>query len=236
MIDPHSYESCKSVFAEYDIQLTEKQYDKFSIYADMLMEESKYQNVTAIRELPDIWIRHFLDAAYLLRFLPDSANILDMGTGGGVPAVPLAVMQPGLHITMLDSELRKIEFCQRVIEKLGLDAAAISGRAEELAHNSDYRGKFDVVVSRAMANGSMLTELSVPFLKTDGFLLAMKGSQYDPAVERFEPAAEAIGAAVVYAEPYLICGEQKHLVRVQKTADTPERFPRRFAKIKRSPL
>ncbi len=236
MIDPFSFESCKSLFAEYDIQLTEEQYDKLRIYADMLTEESKHQNVTAIRELPDIWIRHFLDSAYLLRFLPDSAHILDMGTGGGVPAVPLAVMQPVFHITMLDSELRKIEFCQRVIERLRLDAAAISGRAEELAHNSEYRGKYDVVVSRAMANGSMLTELSVPFLKTDGFLLAMKGAQYDPAVERFEPAAEAIGATVVYAEPYLICDEQKHLVRVQKIADTPERFPRRFAKIKRSPL
>ena len=236
MIDPHSYDSCKMIFAEYNIQLTETQYQKFSIYAEMLLEESKHQNVTAVRELPDIWIRHFVDSAYLLRFIPEKVRLLDMGTGGGIPGIPLAIMQPNLQITMLDSELKKISFCQRVIQKLSLNASAISGRAEELAHDPEFRSQYHVIVSRAMANGSVLTELSVPFLRQDGFLLAMKGKQYDPEFERFEQAASVLGASVVFAEPYTICGEEKYLIRVQKTTDTPERFPRRFAKIKRSPL
>ena len=236
MTDPHSYESCRALFAQYDIQLSQAQYEKFCIYSEMLLDESSRQNVTAVRDLPDIWIRHFLDAAYLLRFIPDHAKILDMGTGGGIPGIPLSIMQPELNICMLDSELRKIEFCQRVIKELNLSAVAISGRAEELAHLPEYRGQYDIVVSRAMANGSMLTELSVPFLKPDGFLLAMKGKQYDPAIERFESAAGLLGASIVYAEPYTIRDEKKHLIRVQKVSETPERFPRRFAKIKRSPL
>ena len=96
MFDPHSFESCRALFAEYQIRLDVSQYDKFRIYADLLIAESKMQNVTAVRELSDIWIRHFLDSAFLLRHLLDSGRILDMGTGGGIPAIPLAIMHSGL--------------------------------------------------------------------------------------------------------------------------------------------
>ena len=236
MIDPHSYDSCRLFFASYQIPLSPEQYEKLRTYADLLVDESKRQNVTAVRGLSEIWIRHFLDAAFLLRHLPETAKILDMGTGGGIPAIPLAIMQTGLHVTMLDSELRKIDFCRSVADQLSLDADCLCGRAEELAHDPAYRAQFDIVVSRAMAGGSMLTELSVPFLKTGGFLYAMKGKQYDPETERFESAADALGASVISATPYTLCEEQKYLICIQKTADTPDKYPRRFAKIKRSPL
>ena len=236
MIEPEQYESCKTVFAQYQVSLSIEQYKKLRIYEQMLTEESKHQNVTAVRKPADIWIRHFLDAAYLLRFLPETGRLLDMGTGGGIPAIPLAIMRPAFEITMLDSEHSKIEFCESVIRKLSLHAAAVSGRAEELAHEPQYRGQFDVVVSRAMANGSMLTELSVPFLKTGGFLLAMKGKQYDSEAERFEPAAAALSCTCEPPVSYTLFGEQKHLIRVVKTSATSAQYPRRFAKIKRSPL
>lgn len=236
MIDPKQYESCRTFFAEYQVALSEEQYEKLRIYEQMLTEESKIQNVTAVHEPEEIWIRHFLDSAFLLQYLPETGKLLDMGTGGGIPAIPLAVMRPALEITMLDSEHSKIEFCEAVIRRLSLHASAISGRAEDLAHDSRYRGQFDGVVSRAMASGSMLTELSVPFLKVNGFLLAMKGKQYDPVTERFEPAAAALSCICEPPFPYTLCGEQKHLIRVIKTAATPDQFPRRFAKIKRSPL
>ena len=236
MINPKQYESCKSLFSEYGIVLEEEQYQKLHKYEQMLIEESGRQNVTAVREPAEIWVRHFLDAAYLLRFLPAHGNLLDIGTGGGIPAIPLAIMQPGLAVTMLDSEHNKIAFCESVIAALSLSAKAVSCRAEELAHDPQYREQFDEVVSRAMANGSMLSELSVPFLKVNGYLLAMKGKQYDPETERFASAAEKLGCTCEKPHAYTLCGEQKYLIRVTKTGTTPSQYPRRFAKIKRSPL
>ena len=236
MIDPTQYSSCRDLFAEYQITLTNAQHEKLRIYEEMLIEESERQNITAVRGSSEIWIRHFLDAAYLMRFLPAEGAVLDIGTGGGIPAIPLAIMRPALTVTMLDSEHNKIAFCQRAVDRLQLHASAVSGRAEELAYNPQYRGQFDAAVSRAMANGSMLTELSVPFLKLDGYLLAMKGKQYDPETERFGSAAAALGCSCDEPLGYMLCGEQKYLIRVHKNAKTPEQYPRRFAKIKRSPL
>ena len=236
MIEPRQYESCRSVFGEYGIALTEEQYQKLRIYEQMLVDESSRQNVTAVREPAEIWIRHFLDAVYLLRFLPEQGDLLDMGTGGGIPAIPLAIMRPKLHITMLDSEHNKIAFCTAVIERQGLNASAVTGRAEELAHDPVYREQYDVVVSRAMANGSMLTELSVPFLKVNGTLISMKGKQYDPETERFASAADILGCRCEEPIGYSLYGEQKYLILLRKCTATPAQYPRRFAKIKRSPL
>ena len=236
MINVHEYESCRNYFSKYCINLTQEQFNKFRLYEDLLIEESTRQNITAVKEREAIWVRHFLDSAYLLRFLPETGVILDIGTGGGIPAIPLAILRPNLTIKMIDSERNKIMFCQKVTTLLTPNAQAICGRAEELAHEHRFRAQFDYVVSRAMANGSILSELSIPFLKKEGFLIAMKGRQYDPEIERFEPAAEKLGCTVQPVHSYTICREDKHLIIVQKTSETPSQYPRRFAKIKRSPL
>ena len=236
MLSECSFAACSALFLKYDITLNENQYAKLQKYAEMLVDESTRQNVTAVRTCPDIWVRHFLDSAYLLRFLPDSGSILDIGTGGGIPAIPLAILKPELSVTMLDSELRKIEFCSSVISALDLPAKAICGRAEELARSDAYCEQFDFVVSRAMASGSMLSELGVPFLKVGGNLISMKGRTYDPAAERFESAAKALCCALLPVYQYQLEGEIKHLIFIHKDAVTPAQYPRRFAKIKRSPL
>lgn len=229
------FDACAAIFAEIEVELTAEAHAKLNRYAQILLEESQYQNVTAVRTETEIWTRHFLDSAYLLRFL-DTGSVIDIGTGGGIPAIPLAILNPALRITMLDSELRKIEFCSRVIDALNLSAQAICGRAEELARDSQYRAQFDFAVSRAMASGSMLTELAVPFLKIGGTLFAMKGRQYNEAVERFGSAAEILGCDCDPELQYTLCGEVKHLIAVHKTHETAEQYPRRFAKIKRAPL
>ena len=231
-----TFEFCRRIFEKNEVNLSREQFEKLQKYADLLIAESARQNVTAVRTRAEIWVRHFLDSAYLLRFLNDSSDVLDMGTGGGIPAIPLAIMNPTLRITMLDSELRKIEFCENAIAALDLTANAICGRAEELAQDETYRGQFDFVVSRAMAAGSMLSELSVPFLRVGGSLLAMKGRQYDPEFERFSYAAEKLLCSVDAPIPYSIESEQKYLILVRKLDDTPSQYPRRFAKIKRNPL
>ena len=229
------FTTCAAMFERNQMELKQSSYDLLSQYADRLIQESEKQNVTAVRMLPEIWSRHFLDSAYLLPYI-QSGKVLDLGTGGGIPAIPLAILNPNLEITMLDSELRKIEFCKETISELGISADAVCGRAEELARESAYEAQFDYVVSRAMASGSMLTELAVRFLRVGGRLLAMKGRQYDPALERFREAASALGCTVVDEISYPLENEQKCLIVLQKDTETPAQYPRRFAKIKRNPL
>ena len=237
MLDFSNYNGAHAAFAEYQVDLSEDQYSLFDRFARLMIAESQFQNITAVIEYQEIWIRHFLDSAYLLRFLPAHGKLIDIGTGGGVPAIPLAILCDSLQITLLDSEERKVDFCHDAARELGLDVQCLCGRAEELAKCHSYREHFDIATSRAMANGSMLTELSVPFLKIGGKLYAMKGRNYDAAVERFSEAAEKMGAIqYLPVHSYEIAGEQKHLIVLEKTCETSEQYPRRFAKIKRNPL
>ncbi len=231
------YTDASALFAKYQISLSENQYRLLDAYAKLMISESKFQNITAVTDYQEIWIRHFLDSAYLLQFLPNSRRLIDIGTGAGIPAIPIAIFRPDLQVYMLDSEERKVDFCRKVVSDLGLSAECICGRAEELAKSASYRATFDAATSRAMANGSMLTELSVPFLKIGGKLYAMKGKNYDASVERFAEASEALSAHIeLPIQSYEIEGECKHLICVTKMSDTPEQYPRRFAKIKRNPL
>lgn len=231
-----TFASCTELFSQIQIQLNSDTYEKLKQYATLLLLESEHQNVTAVRTEPEIWKRHFLDSAYLLQFLTEGGTVLDVGTGGGIPAIPLAIMNSKLQVTMLDSELRKIEFCRQTINRLELSAKTICGRAEELSREPDYENKFDFVVSRAMANGSILTELAVRFLKVGGSLIAMKGKQYDPSIERFSEAASALGCKLEREIEYTLDSETKNVIILKKISETPSQYPRRYAKIKRNPL
>ena len=229
------YSACAALFERNQLWLKQSAFEMLERYADCLVAESEYQNVTAVRTIPEIWNRHFLDSAYLLQYLSEGTG-LDLGTGGGIPAIPIAIINPKLDVTMLESELRKIEFCNKTIDSIGIDANAICGRAEELSRNAEFEGQFDYVVSRAMASGSMLSELAARFLKIGGKLLAMKGSQYDREQERFHEAASALGLAVEDEVSYHLEGEQKYLIILRKDIETPPQYPRRYAKMKRNPL
>ena len=227
-----------ALFEKYGIALSADFAAKLQTYAEMMIEESAVQNITAVTDPDAIWVRHFLDAARLLQYIPpDCRRIIDIGTGGGIPGIPLAIrLSSDTQTLLLDSELRKIEFCARAVDALGVNAEAKCARAEELAHDPAYRETFDAAVSRAMTNGSVLCEMAIPFLKVGGKLLAMKGKNYSDETEGFARAAKVLGAHVSDVERYSVEGEEKHLIIVQKDRETPMQYPRRFAKIKRSPL
>ena len=219
-----------ALFEKYGIALSADFAAKLQTYAEMMIE--------AVTDPDAIWVRHFLDAARLLQYIPpDCQRIIDIGTGGGIPGIPLAIrLSSSAQTVLLDSELRKIEFCARAVDALGVNAEAKCARAEELAHDPAYRETFDAAVSRAMTNGSVLCEMAIPFLKVGGKLLAMKGKNYSEETEGFARAAKVLGAHVSDDVRYSVEGEEKHLIIVQKDRETPMQYPRRFAKIKRSPL
>ena len=232
-----TFDEAKALFYKYEVELTKTQYDYLAQYAALIVQESARQNITAVRTFPEIWTRHFLDSALICKYLPkDSFSIIDIGTGGGIPGIPIAILFEHAQVTLLDSEHSKIEFCQSVVDALHLDIACISARAEELAKLAGYREHFDCAVSRAMTIGSVLCEMALPFLKTQGRLFAMKGRNYDTEIERFEPAADILHAKLEDPIRYEIESESKTLIIVQKCDETPAQYPRRFAKIKRNPL
>ena len=230
------FDAAVTLFKRYNIELNADQYEKLSRYAKLLQSEGKRQNVTAVDEPDEVWTRHFLDAAYLTDRIPLGVAVIDIGTGGGIPGIPLAILRSDLEITLLDSELRKLGFCEYAAAETDISIRTLAGRAEELAHDANYREQFDCAVSRAMAAGSMLTELAIPFVRTGGMLIAMKGRGYSAETEPFEGAAAALHAEKPEITPYTLEGEQKYLITVRKSAETPAQYPRRFAKIKRSPL
>lgn len=233
-----AFSEAQKLFAQYQIPLSVNQYRQFCVYARLLSNESTIQNVTRVQKIDAIWSRHFLDSAYLLRYFDSSkeGTLLDLGTGGGFPGIPLAIMCPSFAITLLDSEERKLEFCQKVIKELGISTKCLYGRAEDLSHKAEYREQFDYVASRAVAQGSMLCELALPFLKVNGTFFALKGSGYDSTIERFSEAAASLHADEPDIDPYELEDVKKYLIRIHKTESTPLSFPRRFAKMKRSPL
>lgn len=207
-------------------------------YGHLLMETNKVMNLTAITDPADIAALHFLDSAALLT-LEDfrDKTVVDVGTGAGFPGLPLKILEPTIHLTLLDSLGKRVQFLERVCQELGLaDVACIHGRAEEFA--AAHRESFDLAVSRAVAALPVLCELCLPLVRPGGKFLAMKSVDSDQELESARHATEILGGAVSGVRDYAIPGtEVRHrLILVKKVKKTPEKYPRMFAKIKKNPL
>ena len=207
-------------------------------YGHLLMETNKVMNLTAITDPADIAALHFLDSAALLT-LEDfrDKTVVDVGTGAGFPGLPLKILEPTIHLTLLDSLGKRVQFLERVCQELGLaDVACIHGRAEEFA--AAHRESFDLADSRAVAALPVLCELCLPLVRPGGKFLAMKSVDSDQELESARHAIEILGGAVSGVRDYAIPGtEVRHrLILVKKVKKTPEKYPRMFAKIKKNPL
>lgn len=223
------------------------QIEQLTVYRDLLFETNKSTNLTAIRDLPGIERRLILESLRLvkplLRVIGRDASrrikILDIGTGGGLPGLVLAIALPGLAFTLLDATGKKVAFVQEVITRIGLaNAVALHGRAEDIGRDSGFRGQFDVAVARAVTSLPALIELGLPLIRRGGHLLLPKGEHLDDELEAGQYAASVLGGEIVEASllPNAGSGIATRLVIVEKTAPTPGAYPRRAGIPSRNPL
>lgn len=213
-----------------------QQHPQLHAYVSLLLEEGDRLGLTAFREASPIWSELIADSASAAARLPQAGKVLDLGSGGGCPGVVLQVLRPELQLSLLESNGRKATFLRRVVDELQLPSEVLNERSETLAHQKEHRGRYEMVVAKAVAPLVTLVELALPLLKPDGVLLAFKGPQAQQEITDAEFALKTVGGAVQSVEPYKL-GEKTYFhVLVKKVASTPREYPRRPGIPAKTPL
>ncbi len=208
-------------------------------YAQMLVEKNKVMNLTAITDPTEVAQKHMLDCAAVLGAKPTEAKKgIDVGTGAGFPGMVLKICAPELELTLLDSLQKRVDWLGEVADALDLEVERIHGRAEEYGLDRRYRGQYDFATARAVADLRVLCELCLPFLKVGGVFLAMKAQDCQDEVDGAARCISMLGGRILPTYTYTIPGTDlvRKVIRVEKIGETPEKYPRRFAKIQKNPL
>ena len=196
----------------------------YDVYRDYLLEVNSHTNLTTITDPSDIRVKHFDDSLSIIDYINEGSKVLDIGSGAGFPGIPLRI-EKNFDLTLIDSVNKKVKFMNEVIEKLELkNTRAIHTRAEDFAKNE--RETYDLVISRAVANMSTLSELCIPFLKVGGLFIAMKGPKADEELEEAENALKVLGGEIIKLDRFDLDGNERVNIVVRKTHPTKIKYPR----------
>lgn len=228
-------EHVKELFNKYGIELSESQAEKFGLYYNLLTEYNGKFNITSVTEEKEVYIKHFIDSVIGIKFI-NKGNLIDIGSGGGFPLVPIKIIKEDLSVTAVESTGKKCEFLEVLGEKLGFkNFTVLNGRAEDFSKTAAYREKFDYCTSRAVARYNTLCEYCIPFVKKGGLFIAYKGDA-DEEVKESENALKVLGCKIKEKYDFLLEDAKRSLIIAEKIKNTPEKYPRGHGKERKNPL
>lgn len=231
------YTEFAEIFNKENLPVSEEQYEQFQKYAALLVERNQKMNLTAITDPYGITVKHFLDSVLPLKFLdiPDSASLIDVGTGAGFPGIPLKILRPDIKLTLLDSLNKRVNFLSEVCTALDLEVPCVHARAEEFGRNENYRERYDFSAARAVAAMPVLAEYCLPYVKIGGTFAALKGRNEN--YKDSENAIKILGGEFFNVTEYsLPDGDKRTLICVRKIKETSEKYPRNSGQISKKPL
>lgn len=223
------------------ITYNQEQIDKFLKYYDMLVEKNKVMNLTAITEFEEVVEKHFIDSLAIVKIvdMKDVNSIIDIGTGAGFPGIPLKIMFPHVKITLIDSLNKRINFLNEVIEKLELDnISAYHGRAEDFGRNNDYREKYDLCVSRAVAHLSSLSEYCLPFVRKNGYFISYKAGECEEEINASKNAIKLLSGRIDKIEKFSLPDSEisRSFIKISKIKNLSNKYPRKSGVPAKNPL
>ncbi|MEE3450625.1 MAG: 16S rRNA (guanine(527)-N(7))-methyltransferase RsmG [Acutalibacteraceae bacterium] len=233
-------EILKKYASDIKINLNDKAVNHFNNYMDKVLEWNEKINLTSITDKDEFVVKHFCDSLSLFSAvdIKTGAKVIDIGTGAGFPGVPMKIARPDINLTLLDSLNKRINFLNDIVLLSDeLKSEAIHGRAEDFSKLNEYREKYDIAVSRAVANLAALTEYCLPFVKVGGYFVSMKGPEYKEELENAKKAIDILGGTLEdVISLTLPDGSMRTIIKIKKIKNTPAKYPRRGVKINKSPL
>ena len=235
------FDLMKRAANEAGLELTELQYEQFIKYMRFLQEWNEKINLTAITDDEEVIKKHFIDCikAFKSDAIKNAKTIIDVGTGAGFPGLPIAIMNPNVKVTLLDSLNKRINYLNTVVRELGLkNVTTIHSRAEDGARKPELREKFDVATSRAVANMAVLSEYCMPYVKKDGYFVALKGTSVAEEIKNATNAIKTLGGELKeIIEVSIEETDLKHnIVEVKKLNPCSKTYPRKAGTITKKPL
>ncbi len=227
----------KKLFRENGIELTPLQIEKFEKFRTLLLFYNEKFNITTITETKEMNVKHFLDSVLCKDKFMDNSSVIEIGSGGGFPSIPLMIVREDLKFTLVESTGKKCTFLKEVINSLNLNATVINGRAEDLGKDKKYREKYDHVTARAVARLNTLCEYCMPFIKVGGSFIALKGNA-DEEIEESKNAIKILGGKIEEIEKYSLPEEEgnRTLIKIVKENFTPSQYPRGNGKERKNPI
>ena len=238
-MDKNFDEIFKKLAKEINLDIDRSKIVKFYEYMNLLLEWNEKINLTAITEQNDIILKHFIDCLTIKKYLKDNDKIVDIGTGAGFPGIPLAIMSEANKFTLVDSLNKRVNFLNDVKEKIDLkNIEAIHSRAEEFGQNKIYREKYDIAVSRAVANLSVLSEYLLPTVKVGGKVICMKGNQVQDEINEAKYALKELGGVIKLTDEFCLpeTDMKRNIIVIEKIKNTPKKYPRKSGTPSKQPL
>lgn len=225
----------EKTFLSYGIKISEKQAEKFNKYMELLLEYNEKFNITAITDKEEIKLKHFVDSGIGVKYFT-RGKYIDIGSGGGFPAIPVKILNDDLDLTLVEATGKKCSFLQAIIKELDLkNTTVINARAEDLAKDDKYREKFDYASARAVARLNTLCEYCLPFVGVGGSFIAYKGDAEEELLES-KNAIKILGGKIEKVERYSLDDAKRTLIEIKKVSTTNIKYPRANGQIKKKPL